>query len=271
MVYEDLVNQFELKCGERIWLSSELIHLILEFKAKEIKFDGSALIDAFQQAIGREGTLLLPTFSFDFSNKYYYDINKTKGITGALGNIALQRKDFRRTQHPMHSFAVWGQDQEKLISMENKHSFGIDSPFGYCVGNHVKQIIIGTDYVHAMTFIHYAEAVCNVPYRFAKSFRGTYITSDGVEEERIYDYAARMFEIEPEECFNRIGTVLEKQGISRRIDVDGMECYVIDLAASFPVICKDIIENQCAHIYDFNIPRNQIFMKEACCDNNGRI
>lgn len=264
MNYEDLVNQFDVKNGDRIWLSSELIHLILKFKEWKIKFDGSALLNAFQKAAGEEGTLILPTFSFEFSNKHYYDINKTKGITGALGNIALQRKDFCRTQHPIHSFAVWGRDQEKLVSMRNKHSFGMDSPFGYCVGSRVKQIIIGTDYVHAMTFIHYAEVTCNVPYRFAKSFRGTYVTREGVEEQRTYDYAARKLEIEPEEHFNRMGEILEKRGISKKIDIEGMECYVIDLAASFPLICEDIIENQCASIYDFNIPRSQAFMGKTC-------
>lgn len=259
MIYENFVNQLNIKNGDRIWLSSELIQLILQFKAKGIRFDASALLNAFQHTIGESGTLMLPTFSFEFSNNQYYDINKTKGTTGALGNIALQREDFRRTQHPMHSFAVWGKDQKKLISMKNKHSFGFDSPFGYCVSNHVKQIILGTDYVHAMTFIHYAEVVCNVPYRFTKNFTGTYLTEEGIEEQRTYDYAARKLEIEPEERFNRIGQILEERGVSKRIDIDGVECYVIDLAMSFLLICKDIIQNECANIYDFNIPRNQIW------------
>ncbi len=259
MVYQELIDNFELKKGDKIWLSSELIQLVLKFKANNIKFDGSLLLDAFQQAIGEEGTLLLPTFTFEFSNKKYYDINNTKGATGALGNIALQRKDFKRTQHPMHSFAVWGKDQEKLISMTNRHAFGMDSPFGYCVGAHVKQIILGTDYVHAMTFIHYAEAVCNVPYRFSKNFTGTYVDISGQAEERTYDYAARKMEIEPEERFNRIGKILEEQGISQKIDIDQLPCYSIDLAKSFPVICNDIINNNCANIYDFHIPREQIF------------
>lgn len=259
MIYEEIVSQFGLKKGDKIWLSSELIQLILTFRTKKIKFDGSALLDEFQRAIGREGTLMLPTFSFDFSNKKYYDIVKTKGTTGALGNIALERPDFQRTQHPMHSFEVWGNDMERLVSMSNKHSFGVDSPFAYCVGSHVKQVILGTDYVHAMTFIHYAEVTCNVPYRFAKSFTGTYVDEHGISTQRTYDYAARKLEIEPKEEFNRMGRILEEKGVSRKIDIYGLTCYIIDLAGSYPVICKDIIENKCANIYDFNIPRDHIF------------
>ncbi len=259
MIYEELVDRFGLKKGDNIWLSSDLIQLALMCKSKNMKFDGSALLNEFQRAIGKEGTMLLPAFSFEFSNKKYYDIKKTKGAAGALGNIALSMPEFRRTRHPMHSFAVWGRDAKRLASMDNRHSFGVDSPFAYCVGSRVKQIILGTDYVHAMTFIHYAEVTCSVPYRFAKSFTGTYVDESGTGEQRTYDYAARKLEIEPKEQFNRMGKILEEMGISQKVDIDGITCYVIGLASSYPVICKDIVENQCANIYDFNIPREHIF------------
>ena len=259
MDYDSFVGQLHIHQGDRIWLSSEVIKLALSFKRSGLRFDGSALIDAFQSAVGADGTLILPTFSFEFSNKGTYDIVNTRGTTGALGNIALERPDFTRTQHPMHSFAVWGRDRDELTGMTNRNSFGVDSPFGYCVRNHVRQIIIGTDYVHAMTFIHYAEVVCNVPYRFAKSFTGQYVTYDGTAEERTYDYAARKLEITPEETFNTMGRILEERGISHRLDIDGIECYDIDLASSFPVICDDIINNKCRSIYEFNIDRDEIF------------
>ena len=96
MDYRSLVEQFHINKGDRIWLSSELIKLVLQFKKEDIRFDGSLLIDEFQKAVGKEGTLLLPVFSFEFSNKGRYDIIKTKGATGALGNIALGRNDFKR-------------------------------------------------------------------------------------------------------------------------------------------------------------------------------
>lgn len=257
--YEKIVSQFNLQKGDSIWLSSELIKLALILKKKQIKFDGNELISAFQNSVGEEGTILIPTFSFDFSNKKYYDILHTKGTTGALGNLALHRDDFKRTKHPMHSFMVWGKDKRLLTSMDNKNSFGLDSPFGYCIGNHVKQVILGTDYVHAVTFIHYAEATCNVPYRFAKSFTGEYVTENGETEIRTYDYVARKLEIQPEEAFNRMGNILETEGISKKIDIYGLESYLVDLAKSYPIICKDIIENKCRNIYDFNIPREEIF------------
>ena len=259
MDYENIVKQLEIRKGDRIWLSSELIRLVLQFKKTGLSFDASELLNAFQDALGTDGTLILPTFSFEFSNKGRYDYLNTRGTTGALGNEALKRADFDRTQHPMHSFAVWGKDKEELVGMTNKNSFGMDSPFGYCVGKHVRQIILGTDYVHAMTFIHYAEVVCNVPYRFAKSFTGIYVDKNGIEEKRTYDYAARKLDINPEERFNKMGQILENAGVSKHLNICGLECYDIDLASSFPVICADIVNNMCRNIYDFNVDRNLVF------------
>lgn len=259
MTYDDIVELFDLKLGDRIYLSSQLLKLILNFRKDKKLFDGSELINSFQRVVGKEGTILIPVFSFDFSNIGYYDIRNTKGSTGALGNIALERNDFKRTTHPMHSFMVWGKDQNELVGMRNKNSFGIDSPFGYCISHHVKQIVLGTDYVHAMTFIHYCEVTCNVPYRFIKNFTGTYITEDGKRESRTYEYSARKLDIQPKENFNKIGHILEKEGISQKISIEGIESYIIDLAGSYSFICKDIIMNQCRNIYDFNIPREEIF------------
>ena len=130
-IYSKIVSSFDLKKGDCIWISSELIKLVLLLKRIKITFDGNALIEAFQNAVGAEGTILIPNFSFEFSNHKFYDVRKTKGVTGALGNIALNRNDFKRTKHPMHSFEVWGKDQDYLVTLDNRNSFGSDSPFAY--------------------------------------------------------------------------------------------------------------------------------------------
>lgn len=257
--YDELVDRFELQSGDSIWVSSELIGLVFAMKKHGVKFDGNELIDAFQRKVGEEGTILIPTFTYEFSNEGFYDIKNSKSVVGELGNIALSRDDFKRTRHPMHSFAVWGKDQDLLVEMNNLHSFGVDSPFAYCVSHHVKQVMMGVDYIHGMTFVHYAETVCDVPYRFLKRFSGVYVDENGVKENRVCDFAARKLEIHPEEISNLIGKILEEKGISHCIDYEGIENYVIKLDESFPVLCDDIINNQCKNIYEFSIPREEVF------------
>lgn len=258
-IFDELIDCLEIERGDRIWLSSEIIKLILLCKKEGEVFDASMLLDCFQSAVGEEGTLLLPTFNFEFSNSGRYDYTYSKGTAGVLGNIALQRDDFIRTKHPMHSFAVWGKDQEKLCMMENKHSFGADSPFAYCKQNNVKQIMLGTDYVHAMTFVHYPETMCGVPYRFAKSFTGTYVTRDGIEEERTYDYAARRLDVGTIPQMNKIGAILEERGVAQVKDYCGIISHIVYLGDSYDLICQDILYNQCRNIYDFKVSREELF------------
>lgn len=258
-LYREIIDQFDIKAGDRIWVSSEVLKYALVFQEKGERFDASLLLDAFQEAVGERGTLILPTFCFDFSNKKKYDCLRSKGNAGALGNVALQRPDFKRTKHPMHSFAVWGEDQKILCSMDNRHSFGEDSPFEYCRSNNVRQIMLGTDYVHAMTFVHYVETMCRVPYRFAKSFTGIYVTEMGVEEERTYDYAARSLDVGTQEVFNRIGMLLEERGMAAKVEFEGITSHVAMLGDSYSVICDDILHNMCRNIYDFSVPREELF------------
>jgi aminoglycoside 3-N-acetyltransferase len=258
-IYGELLESLKVKKGERIWLSSEIIKLALVFRKEGVKFDADRLFDAFKDALGEEGTLIVPTFCFDFSNNGVYDYKNSGCTTGALGNCALKREDFKRTKHPLHSFAVWGKDQKLLCEMDNKHAFGEDSPFEYCRANNVRQIMLGTDYVHGMTFVHYAETRCHVPYRFAKSFTGEYITSARVSETRTYDYAARRLDVGTSEEFNRIGAILEEKGIARKLEFKGIVSYEAYLRDAYPVICEDILHNQCRNIYDFTVSREELF------------
>ena len=57
-IYSKIVSCFDLKRGDCIWLSSELIKLVLLLKRNNITFDGNALIETFQKAVGQEGTIL---------------------------------------------------------------------------------------------------------------------------------------------------------------------------------------------------------------------
>lgn len=260
MTYEEIVGQFEIKKGDCIYLSSDIIGIALEFRKQKERLDQNKLIDTFIDAVGPEGTILIPTFNFDFSNHGYYDYINSKGTTGALGNTALARSDFKRTLHPLHSFAVWGADKDYLCSMENSNSFGTDSPFGYLIGRHARQVILGTDYLHALTFMHYAESTCNVPYRYMKTFVGEYTTETGDKEIRSYIYPVRKLEIRPEECSNLIGEIFESKGTSKKLVLGEITSYMLDIAKSYPILCDDIINNQCRNIYTFNIDREEIFI-----------
>lgn len=260
--YTEIPKIIGIKKGDRVYLSSDILMLSFLAMKNGEKFDLDKLLDSFLEAIGVEGTLLVPTFNFDFSNKGYYDIVNTMSTTGALGNAALKRNDFKRTKHPMHSFSVWGREQEYLCAIENLNSFGPDSPFAYMKDKNVIQVMLGTDYQRSMTFVHYAETCAKVPYRFHKEFTGTYVDETGKEGTVTYEYPARVLEYGTHEMFNRIGEILEQKGISKKYDVNGVVINKCMLGDSFDTIYDDAANNMCRNLYDFDVDRDMIWSKQ---------
>lgn len=257
--YEQIASCLQIQTGDRVYLSSNIMQLAFLAMQHGEQFSPDRLIDSFQQILSPEGTLLIPTFHFNFSNHGIYDYCNTPCSTGALGNAALKRADFKRTLHPMHSFAVWGKDQSLLCFMENRNSFGDDSPFGYMLEKNVIQIMLGADYQQCMTFVHFVERQADVPYRFYKEFTGTYTDANGISNTRTYEYPARYLEMGSVEKFNRIGKILEEKSISKKILINNLPVIRVPLADSYPIIYEDAKNNMARNLYDFNCPREHIW------------
>ena len=116
MNLESLLNKFQIKKGDKIIITSNIIKILTKFKNKKINFDPNILINILKKKIGKNGTLLIPTFNWDFCKGKTFEYNKTSSQSGALGNIALKRKDFLRSSSPIYSFAVTGKDKVKICN-----------------------------------------------------------------------------------------------------------------------------------------------------------
>ena len=242
--YLDLPKHWGLKQGDIVLLTSDIMQLMFTAVRNGERFDRDAFLDAILGVIGQEGTLLIPTFNWDFCHGVAFDYHKTPCKTGALGGFALGRADFRRTQHPLYSFAVAGKDQQMLCDMQNVSSFGADSPFGYLERCHAKNVIIGIHYTDCFTFVHHCEEVCGVnTYRFQKTFTGQYIDAEGRESTRSYSMLVRSYELYLETDLTLIGEKMEEAGAAKLIFLNDIPYRIVDLAAAAPVICDDILHN----------------------------
>ena len=115
MNLELLLNKLKIKKGDKVLVTSNILRILLKFKKKEINFNPNILIDTLKKKIGKNGTLLIPTYNWDFCRGKTFDYNKTPSQSGALGNIALKRKDFMRSFNPIYSLAVTGKDKKKNL------------------------------------------------------------------------------------------------------------------------------------------------------------
>ena len=174
-----LFGKADIQKGDKVMVSSNLLKILISNRKLKNMFSPDTLLDELINKIGSEGTLIIPTFNWDFCKGKEFCYHRTMSLSGSLGNFALKRKDFSRTQNPIYSFAVTGKDKDLICSLEHKSCFGLDSPFGYLIKSNGKNLFIDIDYKDGFTLCHVAEETAGVDYRYLKKFSGSYRDREG--------------------------------------------------------------------------------------------
>lgn len=162
---------------------------------EEIKNNAmNAVLEALMESVGEGGTLLIPTFNFEFCGGGVFDYNATKSAVGILGDAARKRSGFKRTFHPIYSFAVWGKDRDHLVSLKNTDAWGGDSPFAFLLHRYEKAkfLSIGINNEgEGFSFVHFVEQALLTEHRYHKKFTGYYINENGDKSLRTYSMFVR--------------------------------------------------------------------------------
>ena len=153
-----------------------------------------AVLLSFLEAIGPDGTLLLPLFNFDFAKGGAFDIRTTPSQMGALTEAARKHPGAVRTGHPIYSFAVIGGEACRFAGLENLSGYGPDSPFALLKALDGKVAVLDLPDQQSMTFYHFVEEACAVPWRYHKRFEGDYAGWDGLEQRRAFSLFVRDLE-----------------------------------------------------------------------------
>jgi aminoglycoside 3-N-acetyltransferase len=73
-----------------------------------------AVVDAFLEVVGPEGTVMVPTFNHGKAD--LYDRRTTPSISGAITEALRKRPESRRSIHPTHPYAAIGRHAEHLVA-----------------------------------------------------------------------------------------------------------------------------------------------------------
>ena len=249
---KNLAGALHLKKGDRVFVTSDVKQLLYDLYAHQDDTDLNILIDGIIDIIGPEGTLVFPTFNWSFCKGEAFDIKKTPCKTGSLGTLALKRDDFKRTKHPIYSFAVWGNGQEEICKMDNKSSFGADSPFTYFKDNHFINLFIDKDLQHSFVFVHYCEEqVGNLKYRYLKDFNADYIEEDGSVRKGCYSMNVRDLDLDVTNRIYPFEDEFIEKGIMERFFINDIEYKIIDLFGAYPIITDDVKHNRSRRICSY--------------------
>ncbi len=246
---KNVLNALDVKEGDILYVSSDiktfLFNLAMEFDIKTKKDRNQAInefVDELQTIVGQEGTLLFPVFSWDWCRGNGFNVKSTKGEVGILSNWVLNnRKDFKRTRHPIYSFMVWGNDAEYLKALDNQDAWSHTSPFYYFKTHEAKQLLFNIEAYQGLTFSHYLEQEVGVPYRHPKYFFGEYTNENGMTEKRMYSMHVRDMDLEVRSGINNEWLI--RNGVASRAEWEGNQLTVVNLEKSYTVISDDMVNN----------------------------
>ena len=136
------------------------------------------ILEVFQDYL-QEGALIIPTFTYSWSNNESFDVKKSIApLMGLIANESLSSDGFLRTNHPNFSVNIYSRNEEivrKLVPSSND-SFGEGSIFHNLYLNFptAKILLLGgvfPDCTYRSTFIHTAQQIEEVWYRYLKKFK----------------------------------------------------------------------------------------------------
>ena len=261
--FTEIVSTLPIKEGDMLYVISDVLDLAKSCRESKEKFSCEEFIESLKNAVGNSGTLLFPTFNWDFCKGIPFIYNSTKGRTGRLGNVALEMNGFKRTQHPLYSFAVWGRDRDLLVEMNNITSFGEDSPFAHMFNNDAYMLILGNPKARGYSFIHYVEQKYGVVFRYEKEFTAEYIDGNNKTDTRTYSMLVRDLYIDPkikDDQFIELDSwMLDNQAIIRTF-VNDIPYDKISLRQMYSFIKDDMFNNESRRIYIYG---NEDLLKAA--------
>ncbi len=241
---KDIMKQFPITEGDNLFITSDVKQLLYSCMENGDDTDLNILIDSMIKIIGQKGTIVIPTFNWDFCKGKAFDYFKTPCKTGSIGKIALKRSDFKRTKHPIYSFAVWGKGQDELCAMNNKSSFGKDSPFAYVTEHHFKNLLIDKDCQHSFVYVHYVEEQVGISYRYLKDFTADYTDEFGETKQATYSMNVRNLDMDVFITIYPLEDDFIKAGVSKRYKVNEIDYKMIELSGAYPIIAEDIANNR---------------------------
>ncbi len=221
------------------------------------------VIKAFLEVLGDTGTLVAPTFTFRHEATEHPTIDPINDHSemGAISEAVRTWPGAKRSTAYRHSFAAIGRRAQVVTEVDPRLSvFDVRSSFGVMLALNAQVVLLGVTY-SSSTSHHFAEAICEVPYRHYPVRHVNVRQADGsVVEMTLTDYQPKpradgSYDGSRRADFNRLGSMLEQKGLAA--------CGAIGNAAVRRFAMRDLIDlAQAEAAKDYNIFRTAEGVKE---------
>lgn len=216
---EEIVKAFDecgVASGDTIFLHCDAFFLSqLSGETTLEKVD--LFFNILDELLGKNGTLILPTFTYSFTKGEEFNLEKTPSSVGLLTEYFRKRKGVNRSKDPNFSIACSGRNTEQFISAPTHDTFGPDSIFGLLHSQDAHIICLGCS-LDRITYTHYVEEMLNVDYRYFKEFSGQ-IVEHGRNKEIKVDYFVRDTSFDTAVNLGLLKSVLEKRSLIKKSSI----------------------------------------------------
>lgn len=176
------------------------------------------MLDCFAEALGPDGTLVLPVFTYSFGAdkvEKVFDLQNSLSTTSGMGNWLITTGNGARSADPMLSVVATGGRAEALTSDTGPVCFGPDSIWARL--HDEDALICNLNLDSGSTFLHWVERERGVPYRSDIPMSGTIVDNGQPRAARIV-YSGRALD-DPQAVpkFEAYHAACIAQGISRRV------------------------------------------------------
>ena len=139
------------------------------------------VIDALLDVVGEDGTLVMPTFTWDSFHAQHgvvFDVARTPSETGRITEVFRQREGVLRSIHICHSVAALGAQAQDVMG-EGIRPFGRGSSFDQLRRLDSWVLFLGVT-LTVCTALHMVEELMQVPCRYYRDFcQSTVVLPDG--------------------------------------------------------------------------------------------
>ena len=164
------------KPGTTVWFSADISSLALYFDIKKrpavINLTSEFTESLISVASSLDLSILVPSFTFDFSESLVFDTFLSKPTVGSFSNFLFRQQYPYRTVHPFYSFYVFGRKTFIDDSLDYLDGIGQHSIFALLFQTRAHYLSLGHHFTSSFSFIHHIEHQLSFHYRFIKPFSG---------------------------------------------------------------------------------------------------
>ena len=169
-------------------------------------------IDALIEVVGVGGTIVMPTFNWDYCKGEVFDPETSPSQVGVLTEMFRKRTSVLRSiTPPWCTFAATGKLAKEIVGIKGTSPFGRDSILEFLYEINAKYVLLGCLYNESVVHLHWLEERFEVPYRYWKQFKGQVKIKGELVKNISYMYARRL-DTDATIDSNHLTTAFEKTG-----------------------------------------------------------